>query len=39
MEDVVSMPDKWEFPWFAAWDWAFHLVTLAFSIWRTPSVS
>ena len=29
MEDVVSMPDKWEFPWFAAWDWAFHLVTLA----------
>ena len=30
MEDVVSMPDKWEFPWFAAWDWAFHLVTLAY---------
>ena len=29
MEDVISMPDKWEFPWFAAWDWAFHLVTLA----------
>jgi hypothetical protein len=29
MEDVVSMPDKWEFPWFAAWDWAFHLTTLA----------
>jgi hypothetical protein len=29
MEDIVSMPDKWEFPWFAAWDWAFHLVTLA----------
>jgi hypothetical protein len=29
MEDVVSMPDKWEFPWFAAWDWAFHLVTLS----------
>lgn len=29
MQDVVSMPDKWEFPWFAAWDWAFHLVTLA----------
>jgi len=26
--DIVSMPDKWEFPWFAAWDWAFHLVTL-----------
>ncbi|WP_422000880.1 MGH1-like glycoside hydrolase domain-containing protein [Reyranella sp.] len=29
MDDVLSMPDKWEFPWFAAWDWAFHLVTLA----------
>jgi hypothetical protein len=29
MEDVISMPDKWEFPWFAAWDWAFHLTTLA----------
>jgi hypothetical protein len=28
MEDVLSMPDKWEFPWFAAWDWAFHLTTL-----------
>jgi hypothetical protein len=23
MADIVSMPDKWEFPWFAAWDWAF----------------
>jgi hypothetical protein len=30
MEDVVSMPDKWEFPWFAGWDWAFHLTTLAY---------
>jgi hypothetical protein len=30
MEDVISMPDKWEFPWFAAWDWAFHLTTLAY---------
>jgi hypothetical protein len=30
MEDVVSMPDKWEFPWFATWDWAFHLTTLAY---------
>lgn len=27
--DVLSVPDKWEFPWFAAWDQAFHLVTLA----------
>jgi hypothetical protein len=29
INDIVSMPDKWEFPWFASWDWAFHLVTLA----------
>ena len=28
-EDVVSMPDKWEYPWYAAWDLAFHCVTLA----------
>jgi hypothetical protein len=27
--DVVSMPDKWEYPWFAAWDLAFHVVPLA----------
>lgn len=26
---VISMPDTWEYPWFAAWDWAFHLVTIA----------
>ena len=25
----MSMPDKWEYPWFAAWDLAFHTVTLA----------
>ena len=25
--DVISMPDKWEYPWFAAWDLAFHCVT------------
>jgi hypothetical protein len=24
--DVISMPDKWEYPWFAAWDLAFHMV-------------
>ena len=28
--DVISMPDKWEYPWFAAWDLAFHGVALAF---------
>jgi mannosylglycerate hydrolase MGH1-like protein len=27
--DVISMPDKWEYPWFAAWDLAFHCVVLA----------
>jgi hypothetical protein len=27
--DVLSMPDKWEYPWFAAWDLAFHCVALA----------
>jgi len=27
--DVISMPDKWEFPWYAAWDLAFHTVALA----------
>ena len=26
MRDVLSMPDKWEYPWFAAWDLAFHMV-------------
>ncbi|HMJ08203.1 MAG TPA: hypothetical protein VK468_04315, partial [Pyrinomonadaceae bacterium] len=28
-EDIVSMPDKWEYPWYAAWDLAFHCITLA----------
>jgi hypothetical protein len=27
--DVLSMPDKWEYPWFAAWDLAFHMVPYA----------
>jgi hypothetical protein len=26
--DIISMPDKWEYPWFAAWDLAFHIVAL-----------
>jgi len=25
-DDVLSMPDKWEYPWFAAWDLAFHMI-------------
>ena len=24
--DIISMPDKWEYPWFAAWDLAFHTI-------------
>jgi hypothetical protein len=28
-EDIISMPDKWEYPWYASWDLAFHCVTLA----------
>jgi hypothetical protein len=28
-EDIVSMPDKWEYPWYAAWDLAFHTLPLA----------
>ena len=26
---MISMPDKWEYPWYAAWDLAFHMVALA----------
>jgi hypothetical protein len=28
-EDIISMPDKWEYPWFAAWDLAFHMLPLS----------
>ncbi len=28
-DDVISMPDKWEYPYFAAWDWAFHMIPFA----------
>ena len=27
--DILSMPDKWEYPWFAAWDTAFHMIPMA----------
>ena len=27
--DVISMPDKWEYPWYASWDLAFHCISLA----------
>ena len=28
-DDILSMPDKWEYPWFAAWDLAFHTIPIA----------
>jgi hypothetical protein len=28
-QDIISMPDKWEYPWYAAWDLAFHTISLA----------
>ena len=28
-EDIISMPDKWEYPWYASWDLAFHTLALA----------
>ena len=28
-DDIISMPDKWEYPWFAAWDLAFHTIPLS----------
>ena len=28
-KDIISMPDKWEYPWFASWDLAFHCLPLA----------
>ncbi|HVH87221.1 MAG TPA: hypothetical protein VM912_10885, partial [Terriglobales bacterium] len=28
-DDILSMPDKWEYPWFAAWDLAFHTIALS----------
>ncbi|MFM7602030.1 MAG: MGH1-like glycoside hydrolase domain-containing protein [Pseudanabaena sp.] len=28
-DEIISMPDKWEYPWFAAWDLAFHAIPLA----------
>ncbi|MDF5707701.1 MAG: glucosidase [Nostoc sp. S4] len=29
IDDILSMPDTWEYPWFAAWDLAFHMIPLA----------
>ena len=29
IRDIISMPDKWEYPWFAAWDLAFHMIPFA----------
>ena len=27
-QNIISMPDKWEYPWYAAWDLAFHTIAL-----------
>ena len=37
--DVLSMPDKWEYPWFAAWDLAFHTSRCRWSIRILPRSS
>ena len=29
-DDIISMPDEWEYPWYASWDLAFHTIPLAF---------
>ena len=34
--DVISMPDKWEYPWYAAWDLAFHCCRWRWSIPNSP---
>ena len=28
-KDIISIPDKWEFPWYASWDLAFHMLPFA----------
>jgi hypothetical protein len=33
-DDIISMPDTWEYPWFAAWDLAFHCIPLALLDWN-----
>jgi hypothetical protein len=38
-EHIISMPDKWEYPWFAAWDLAFHTLALSPWMWSLPSSS
>ena len=37
--DIISMPDKWEYPWFAAWDLAFHMIPFSKSIRISPRSS
>ena len=38
-DDVISMPDKWEYPWYAAWDLAFHASRSRWSTSTSPSSS
>ena len=37
--DVISMPDKWEYPWYAAWDLAFHCVRSRILIRPLPRIN
>ena len=37
--DIISMPDKWEYPWYAAWDLAFHTVAWRWWISISPRSS
>ena len=36
-DEVLSMPDKWEYPWFAAWDLGFHCIALSLADPESPS--
>ena len=35
-DDIISMPDKWEYPWYAAWDLAFHTWRYRWWMWILP---
>ena len=36
-DNVISMPDKWEYPWYASWDLGFHCLSLVLTIPISPS--
>lgn len=37
--DIISMPDKWEYPWYASWDLAFHMIPMADIDVSSPKIS